>query len=351
MNQLPKSKAVRPTPAGVVAIFLFITITVGIQWLPISIFTEGESIQMRMSVLQDLDLQKNQPSPPKVMVFGSSRFVKIDAGQLADACGLKEDEILNLSRPGNNFFYQAAHMRKHPELYQNLEMIFVDILPYQIMISPNFTEEDAYFLRHSSPELRWKVKDPYNRMKAVYDLVIPAWSKSQNPFHWKSGIERQRMTEDEIITAITSVKESEFENRGDLGLEIFNAVEENTLPEFAAQMLFFDTEISDVQVASLHEIRELLPKDCKIALISLPASARVNDYIDSTPNMQQGKDTLQNVMNDADEESFHQFWYPKPENLGLNRSHFLLDEIHFSPKGNDLVIRLLASIYKNLMRY
>jgi hypothetical protein len=322
--------------------------TIGVHGIPDSYFTEGDSIRLRLSTVHDLEFKKRNPTPPKVMVFGSSRFMPINSDELAKACGLDKNEVLNISRAGNDYFYNALFIRKNPELFKDLDMILLDILPYQIMISSNFPEHGAYFLRHCPPELRLKVKNWSKRVEAVNDLVVPAWSRSQNPFFWQTGYERQSKSEEEIIAQIKSIPGTDFADRKRLMDRVLKAIEDENQPEVIAGLFYYKTEISKIQLASLHEVRKLLPEDCEIVLVSLPVTQRVHDHIDSSPGLTGGQEALATAMNSYKEPAFRQYWFPNKEDLGMNRSHFSDDEIHFSPEGTARIVQELGTIYKNV---
>lgn len=338
----------RPTLAGTVAFAVFAAISITIHALPSSFFTEGDSPRLRLSAIQDLTLMITEPPAPRLMVFGTSRLVPIVAEDLASACTLNPNEVLNMSRPGNDYFYIAAFVRKHPELFENLEMLIIDIMPFQIMISPNFPEQGAYFLRHSTAKLRFKVKDWPKRLEALSDLVVPAWSRSQTPFFWKTGYERQSTPEDEILMSIHDRPESELPTHKNLLAELAKAIESGNLHEATANLFFFNTEISDIQIASLHALRKSLPENCEIVLVSLPVNQKVTDFIRTSTSLTEGTEALAHVMEDLEEPAFHQRWFETPEDLGLDDTSYTNDEIHFSYSGSKIITQVLANIHKDM---
>lgn len=339
---------VRPTRAGLIAVVVFAGISVGVHLLPDAAFTEGDSMRLRHRTIQELRIKEQEENPPKLMVFGSSRFIDVSSEELARLSGLNENEVLNISSAGNDFFSIHSVIRRNPKLFENLEVLMIDILPYQIMIYPNFEEQGAFFLRYGSVEQRSHIKAWPGKVQAYSDLVIPTWSKSQNPYFWTTGVQRQSLSNAEIVNSILSRPMNDLPSRRNLTAVMAESAAKGTIHKLTAQLFFPKPNVSDVQLFSLNEIRKLVPETCEIALISLPIAGRSNDFIDSKPVRTESKETLKQVMKDFTLPDFRQYWYPNPEDIGLNENHFKPDDIHFTKEAMSILTRELSTIYKDL---
>jgi len=329
------------------AVLIFVAATACVRLMPERIFPEGDSVHLRYTMLRELEILEKKDSPPKLALFGSSRSVEVQTDALATASGLTEKEVVNLSRPGNDFFFIKAVIERNPEWFSELDMILIDILPYQIMVGENFTESGAYFLRNASLDQKLHARTSRYRLKAILDLIVPAWSKSQHPFLWKMGIERLGMSDGETRESIESRPLRDIANRKSLQDEISKSRREGRIMHHMAYIIFTRSIISYSQISSLHEIRALLPDSCEIALVSLPMDANIHAFIDENPVLRESNEALEKAMSELPSSDFGQYWYPHPEDLDLSQDDYVHDGLHFEPKGTSLVTEEFGTIYKN----
>ena len=122
---------------------------------------------------------------PRVLITGSSRFIEMDNSVIARVSGIEEVDILNLSTPGVSPFFVESFLRRHPEVVSELDVIVIDLLPYMLMHSMNFREDDTFFHRYASLTQRLHARSGPDQIRAVADYGVPVFSHSQTPDDWR----------------------------------------------------------------------------------------------------------------------------------------------------------------------
>jgi len=344
-----KNARSRLNAAGIVSLIVFGLFTFLIQILPDRIFYEGDDVVIRNMKISDADYLTSGSPSPRMLIAGSSRLIPQDHVAVAKEALLSPDQVLNVSSPGATFFYVDTFLKRHPEVTKDLQLLVIDVMPSQIMFGNHFKESAAFFLRNASAAQRIRVREFDNRVKAIMDLCLPTWSRSQTPHGWAKGIRRIDMDAGEVKEDILS--RSRFEMpRWRKMMAMMDRVRKK---EGAAQnrtriMLYPKPDISRNQMDALHNIINRVPDDCRIALVWLPLVAESQSKINIGPNTSASQKALTTFLESIVDSKLHVYRYLHSNELGLGESHYTLDGVHFTPDGSALVSEKLGEIFRTL---
>jgi len=327
---------------------VFGAMSIGVHLFPDVVFTEGDSIHLRIAAVNEWKMRQRTETLPKVALFGTSRMMHIPANGFAHAAGLNPEDVINFSRPSADFFFINGLVRKNPAFFENMDAVLIDILPYQVMVNANFSEGGPYFHRLGSFRQKMSMKNYFDRATGLLDPVIPAWSRSQAPPEWLQGFGRISASDDEILDALKEYDVTEVKNRARLADRISGAAKRDSLVNLMTYLYFPETNTSPVQIEALRELRDLLPERCKIVLVWMPTSPEAEELVNRRPRFTDSKKAMETILEGFDEPDYTQIKFVTPEEFGIDESHFAPDGFHFKPIHNPLIGKLLGELYNEL---
>jgi hypothetical protein len=314
---------------------------------PDTVFVEGDSIVIRNMKLTETAYLSKESLSPKILIMGSSRLVGTEVEILSSQTGLPLEKVHNLSTPGATFFFIESFLRRHPKTVEELELLVIDILPYQVMRTSNFQESDPYFLRYATLDQRFNAESTTDCILATSDFAIPAWSRSQPPSAWMSGFRRSNMDLPALEADISRRPRQDFPNWGKLIALMAEARKtENGAQKLNAGIFFSTANVARNQVDALSKILDLVPENCRVALVWLPLSASTLEIIEDSPQMIESRDTFNAIIDALNHPKLKVYRYETPEQIGINNSDYTNDGIHFKPKGRRKITRTIANMYQ-----
>lgn len=337
------------TKAGIFAVVFFFVCTSLIHLVPDRMIVEGDSIHVRNVTLKELEYRMGEQSTPKILILGTSRLIPAKTDDIAEYAGISNNDILNLSIPGNSFFYMDAFLRRNPQILTKLDVLVIDVLPYQLMHSANYDESKREVLVYTSLAQRCRIASPYAKLQALTDFLVPAWSRSQTPKQWRTGYHRLAMSPQEISVDIQQRPVSEFPQWQIMAATIKKLKARKVgMRRFNTIIFFGQLDPAQNQIVALQHLIESVPQNCTVLVLRLPVSDTTNQIIRGSQPFQESSAILQRVLRDINDPQLDLRWFDTAEEFGLTEEDYSNDGIHFSEQGMKIVARNIGDIYREL---
>lgn len=303
-----------------------------------ALITVPESQIHDLYVNNEALLHLNTSKPPKIILIGTSRLGVVNGECLAPYVGgIEADDVMNYSLAANTPWRTLTFFRRNPDVLAETDHVVIDLLPFQLSVSPMFDEEDELFLRLATVQERMRVREPALRAKAMADLVFPMWSERHTVSGWKFGLAQlPRSREERFTAAIEAMKQANLvraRQADTLEMEPGAATAEGYTPP---------TVVSQVQVEALRELAELLPADCTLHLVWLPVRDDFAAWLEDDAEARERLRAFRALIERAGAARVRVQWHEDANALGYVESDFM-DVVHYTDAGRDKVCALLAA--------
>jgi len=333
--------------AGALGLFLFALATVGIHFLPDRVFVEGDDFIIRNMKISEAEYFTSEAQRPKLLIAGSSRLRPQESSAVAKEAGLASDEVLNVSSPGATFFFVNSLLRRYPEMTKELKLIVIDVLPMQLMHGNNFDESSTYFLRYASISQKMNAEKLEDKARAFFDSIIPTWSRSQTLNAWGKGGARLTMNVDELQTDILDRNMADIPAWRNMMRLFANLEKKGKGVEWLNRSMYFPKpDVARNQKEALQNIIDIVPDDCRVALLWLPLIPSGQEKIDAHPRMSESQASFLEFLDTMTDPKLTVHYHRNPGELGIEEVDYSGDGIHYFEAGNAKVTRKIAEMYR-----
>lgn len=326
------------------AVVMVVVVRLGVWWGSEAFFLIPENDFDKLYLMNETRYRLGEQRSPGVVVMGTSRLGILQPERLAAQTGVDPSEVANYSLAGNGFWRSLAFFRRNPAILERAKVVVIDLLPYQLYRGKLFTEEDELFLRLATLDERLTVERPLTRVKALADLVVPAWSERHNPDGWRQGLTLLSLTPEERCHRFREAVERSAPL--DLRHEAHEAPVAAT-PELGRGYAPAPA-ISAVQLKALNDLRALIPRDCLLLLSWLPVREDFVAALTSDREMKASYETFRAVMTALSLDGVYVDWLDNAGGRLMPRSDFT-DVVHFTEEGAAKVDGFLAEALARAM--
>lgn len=263
---------------------------------------------------------------PEIIIAGTSRLGALSTECLAERLGCPPESIENYSRAGNSYWRILAFLRRNPEAMKNLRLLVIDLLPFQLYQGPILSETDPLFLALAEPDEWKRIASPWNRAVAMADRVVPYVSERRRVIGWWDAFGRLTMDERQQYQAALDTVLPASQRGG-------NPETAETAPDEERMNAYAPGDVpSYVQQVALTELRALLPKETRLALVWLPVR---DDFVESLSRPGSGYAELKTLVKTRAPQA-ELIWVERGSDWGMTQADFV-DVVHFTPEGFDKV--------------
>ncbi len=274
---------------------------------------------------------------PTGLILGTSRFTVLDSGYVARPLNLDEKDVLNYSVPSLTFWHVKRFLERNPTITKNLDLVIIDLLPFQLAEGDIFSHEAPYYVGESTYADAFATKSPRTIFIKAADTAWPAWSQRRRVPEW-------------IATARIAFSNDATRRSAFLHYQKpFRAMQKRKQAVGMTAMHAYTSErISPVQTRALRALPKLLPKNATLVLIWLPVGeAYRKELMGAGSAGEMYRDFKRDVLS-FDDPKVRTIWVESPDEMGLLPSEYI-DEVHFGEKGmakaGMFLERQLASIH------
>ncbi|GMV94406.1 MAG: hypothetical protein AMXMBFR82_41840 [Candidatus Hydrogenedentota bacterium] len=308
------------------ALAIFVAARLALLTEPDAFLTVAElESQHQYMTVEALHRLSDKPAP-RVIVAGTSRFGALPTDCLAKQLGCAPDEIANYSRAGNTFWRMLAFFRRNPSAMEDLDLLLIDLLPFQLYRGPIFTETDPLFLALANAKDRSRIDSMSTRIEAWADLAVPYVTQRRRVVGWCDAFSRlaQGGTAPYEAFQMTPVPEGQ----SDPWLERSG---ENLTPEMMATYAPGIVQ-SAVQAGALEELRALLPERARLVLVWPPVR---EDFLENLSHPGRGYFEMKTFL-ENNAPGCEVIWIESPSEWNLTRNDYV-DVVHYTPSGFEKV--------------
>ncbi|MCL4694566.1 MAG: hypothetical protein KJ060_18905 [Candidatus Hydrogenedentes bacterium] len=308
------------------ALAIFVAARLALLTEPDAFLTVAElESQHQYMTVEALHRLSDNPTP-RVIVAGTSRFGALPTDCMAEHLGCAPEEIANYSRAGNTFWRVLAFFRRNPSAMENLDLLIIDLLPFQLYRGPIFGESDPLFISLTTREERARIASTATRAEAWVDDAIPYMTQRRRVMGWWDAFTRlaQGGTAPYLAFHETPLPAGQPDpwlerHDADLTSEMMNAYAPGT-------------DQSAVQVGALAELRALLPERARIALVWPPVR---EDFLENLSHPGRGYYEMKTFL-ENNAPGCEVIWIESPSEWSLTEDDFV-DVVHFTPGGFEKV--------------
>ncbi len=276
---------------------------------------------------------------PRVIIAGTSRLSGLPMDCLATELGIPEDALANYSRAGNTFWRVLAFLRRNPDALENLELLVLDVLPFQYYQGPLFAETDPLFLALATVEERMRVKKTSDQLLVWSDTLYPWVSERRRIIGWWDGFSRLAGTPEAAYEAYFSTPRR---NQVVIGTRVRRSAERTKA--YMMRSYAPGDQPSSIQTGALEELQALLPENTRLVLTWLPVREDFQQHLQAPEHgyamLHEG---LQSHAPHAE-----LIWAPQGAQWGMGEDDFT-DVVHFSESGFQKVCHALGDTLAPLL--
>lgn len=280
------------------------------------------------------------PAAPEVVVLGTSRLLDLEPDALA-VHGVG-GPIALLPQPGNTFYDAELLLARNPGLVAQCELLVVDLVPTMLRVDPWAMERK--FLRFASVADRAAVPGP-GALRALADWLFPLVSERHSAAQWIEGIslwwrppaERLRIVEQRWRSTIAFNRRQSALRRRQSGIEYNPYTLEFVAPAGEGGRWH------PRQLEALDRSLAALPERCRPVFVFLPFRASLQRAIEREPARLERWREFRALGQTLAARGARVSWNEDAAALGL-RDEDYVDGIHFTPRGNAKLARLLAGL-------
>ena len=258
---------------------------------------------------------------PQALIMGTSRLTVLDPGYIARPLHLDDSEILNYAVPGLTFWHVKTFFERNAEITQNLELVVIDMLPFQLSEGKIFSQEDPYFIGFSSVSDAWSSGSFRSIFIKGANSIWPAWSQRRRIPEW-------------IATGKTAFTSPDTRREAFLNyVKPFRVIQKRQQAIGMAAIKTYSSErVSPVQIEALKALPDLLPDDATLVLIWLPVNEVYEKELQGNGETGESYREFKSEVTRFHHPKLHQIWVESPDTIGLVPSEFL-DEVHYGERG------------------
>ncbi len=276
---------------------------------------------------------------PNVIIAGTSRLSGLPMDCLATELGVPEKAIANYSRAGNTFWRVLALLRRNPDALQNLDLLVMDVLPFQYYQGPLFAETNPLFLALATVEERTRVEKAGDQLLVWSDTVYPWVSERRRIIGWWDRFSRLAGTPEAAYEAYLTTPRP---NAVVHGARVGRSAERTKA--YMMRCYAPGDRPSPIQAAALKDLQALLPEDTRLVLTWLPVREDFRQHLQAPEHGF--------VMLQADLQSrvpqAEMIWATQAAQWELGESDFT-DVVHFSETGFQKVCHGLGNALSPLL--
>jgi hypothetical protein len=294
---------------------------------------------------------KTDPPTAQIVLMGTSRFQFMGKREINPLYVKPNGHSLNMSLAGNSFWQVAALRRLNPDLWNNADLVVMDIGAMQIYLGRNFDEKSPLFFRESTLPEKWLIRNPLTRIRALADWIAPAWSHRHQPSTWWKALTHLDNTDAERMDVL---KKTPFRRFADFQTWLQEGAEVREDPANRMQLLLeIDYPLGPYSYVQEHALRELAdhpPSNGHLLLIHPPHADALQTALMESPDRKHMQPELRSLVDTVVSDRVVLRWFDRADALGLSDEMFTADGIHFGREGVEQMHRVIDSTYRELHR-
>jgi hypothetical protein len=316
LKEMPK-----PTPALWLALAILAAVRVAMFFSSDVLLFSPQDEQRYYAFRNDARYLEDGRPQPRALVLGTSRLTALDSEYVSEPLRLARGEVLNYSVPSLTFWHIRKFLERNPDVTENVDVLIVDLLPFQLSQGDIFSHEAPYFVEQSTMADMWSTGSPRSVFIKAADTVWPAWSERRRVPEW-------------IATAHAALGDDEHRRSAFLHYQKpFRAIQKRRQAVgLSAIQAYTSDELSPVQLRALHAIPELLPEDATLVLMWIPVSGPYRRELNGMGAAGHNYRNFKKSIMEFRSPKVHQVWVESPEAIGIRSGEFL-DEVHFGEAG------------------
>lgn len=332
-----------PTRAALLALGVCVAVRCLLLLRPDGLMEISDHYQVRRILDRELESKLNAEVSPKVLIMGTSRMDVSTFGKLAEELGLPAADVRNLSFLGNSFWMNYTLLRRNPELLRAARLVIMDVLPYHLFDSPMTETDSGPYLVYASLGERLRYHRWTTRMKAVADLLFPAWSERRTVYWWRRNASLSSGGRIAVHRALWHEIQSQ-----EMRARLYARTRPDRALNFVLDRYFPAPKPSRFQREALKGLIGLLPPRCTLVLVFFPFDMPLERIFDGAPERRAAFLEFKRYLETLDHPNVRILWFEDPRSYGFEAQDFF-EHAHPTPRGYEKLSVLVASAVRDLI--
>ncbi|HIA47630.1 MAG TPA: hypothetical protein EYN96_06600 [Candidatus Hydrogenedentes bacterium] len=348
LSSTSKSKTLKqfplPTSAFSFAIAILVVVRMFLALNPTPLFPLIRSLGENYAQLLEINhtrilsnLSKGDSIHPRLILMGSSRLLRLPAGNLVQALKLRNSEIRVYATPSSTYFSLNRLVKRYPDIILDCEAVIIEILPSQMNLRFGGSEATEIFMQQATFEEKRRLTRRSDRFLAYADTLFPFYSMRYSPQEWYMGITLDYET---ILDYNADLAKSTTKKL----LATLTKRSEERQVRLALLSEYPPVYHLDVQRQALFSLFDSFPETTSIILVRPPYRDDTDKLLRENPSASTSMRAFRKFIDSINRKNVEVIWIEKASDIGMTNEDYTVDGAHFSDSGLNKLSTLFTKI-------